>query len=183
MNDPGYNSPEGRPLSSHLSAKFLTADLSSFHTEMCLLSNNVNDYYFVSQGKTTIPNVDDGEECTLTDVRLWRWRWSQDSRLLFTFTTLEYLRFSCWPQLTVFFFFWINHILYHVAWRNCNRQFVTPLERGIVGETCLSRSIFSDFEWCNLIFSKNFIAFAVNWHRCLLIISNGRKSNYIRLHE
>ncbi|XP_011883410.1 PREDICTED: myosin heavy chain, muscle isoform X11 [Vollenhovia emeryi] len=35
--------------------------------EICLLSNNINDYYFVSQGKTTIPNVDDGEECTLTD--------------------------------------------------------------------------------------------------------------------
>lgn len=27
------------------------------------------DYYVVSQGKTTIPNVDDGEECELTDVR------------------------------------------------------------------------------------------------------------------
>jgi hypothetical protein len=35
---------------------------------MCALSNNVNDYYYVSQGKTTIPNVDDGEECQLTDV-------------------------------------------------------------------------------------------------------------------
>lgn len=35
---------------------------------MCLLSNNVNDYHFVSQGKTTIPNVDDGEECLITDV-------------------------------------------------------------------------------------------------------------------
>ncbi|XP_011345037.1 myosin heavy chain, muscle isoform X2 [Ooceraea biroi] len=35
--------------------------------DMCLLSNNINDYYFVSQGKTTIPNVDDGEECLLTD--------------------------------------------------------------------------------------------------------------------
>ncbi|XP_049825611.1 myosin heavy chain, muscle isoform X2 [Aethina tumida] len=35
--------------------------------EMCLLSNNINDYHFVSQGKTTIPNVDDGEECTITD--------------------------------------------------------------------------------------------------------------------
>ncbi|XP_031843705.1 myosin heavy chain isoform X18 [Nomia melanderi] len=35
--------------------------------EMCCLSNNIQDYYFVSQGKTTIPNVDDGEECTLTD--------------------------------------------------------------------------------------------------------------------
>jgi len=27
------------------------------------------DYHVVSQGKTTIPNVDDGEEMTLTDVR------------------------------------------------------------------------------------------------------------------
>lgn len=37
---------------------------------MCLLSNDVYDYHIVSQGKTTIPNVDDGEECTLTDVSL-----------------------------------------------------------------------------------------------------------------
>lgn len=35
---------------------------------MCMLSNDIYDYYIVSQGKTTIPNVDDGEECTLTDV-------------------------------------------------------------------------------------------------------------------
>ncbi|XP_076163005.1 myosin heavy chain isoform X9 [Ptiloglossa arizonensis] len=35
--------------------------------DMCCLSNNIQDYYFVSQGKTTIPNVDDGEECLLTD--------------------------------------------------------------------------------------------------------------------
>ncbi|KAK9752704.1 Myosin head (motor domain) [Popillia japonica] len=35
--------------------------------ENCLLSNNITDYYYVAQGKTTIPNVDDGEECTLTD--------------------------------------------------------------------------------------------------------------------
>ncbi|CAH2096536.1 unnamed protein product [Euphydryas editha] len=35
--------------------------------EMCMLSNDVHDYYIVSQGKTTIPNVDDGEECLLTD--------------------------------------------------------------------------------------------------------------------
>ncbi|KAJ8923287.1 hypothetical protein NQ315_001844 [Exocentrus adspersus] len=35
--------------------------------DKCLLSNNVNDYYFVSQGKTSIPGVDDGEEMRLTD--------------------------------------------------------------------------------------------------------------------
>lgn len=28
------------------------------------------DYHIVSQGKTTIPSVDDGEEMTLTDVRI-----------------------------------------------------------------------------------------------------------------
>lgn len=33
-----------------------------------MLSNDIYDYYNVSQGKITIPNVDDGEECTLTDV-------------------------------------------------------------------------------------------------------------------
>lgn len=35
---------------------------------MCFLSNDIYDYFNVSQGKVTIPNVDDGEECTLTDV-------------------------------------------------------------------------------------------------------------------
>ncbi|XP_030030426.1 myosin heavy chain, muscle isoform X47 [Manduca sexta] len=35
--------------------------------EMCFLSNDIYDYNIVSQGKTTIPNVDDGEECVLTD--------------------------------------------------------------------------------------------------------------------
>jgi hypothetical protein len=34
---------------------------------MCALSNNINDYSNVSQGKTTIPNVD-GEEFQMTDV-------------------------------------------------------------------------------------------------------------------
>ena len=36
--------------------------------EICLLSNNIRDYYFVSQGKTTIPGLDDGEELLVTDV-------------------------------------------------------------------------------------------------------------------
>lgn len=35
---------------------------------MCILSNDIYDYYNVAQGKVTIPNVDDGEECLLTDV-------------------------------------------------------------------------------------------------------------------
>uniref|UniRef100_A0A182M6X6 Myosin motor domain-containing protein n=1 Tax=Anopheles culicifacies TaxID=139723 RepID=A0A182M6X6_9DIPT len=38
--------------------------------EKCFLSNDVYDYMIIAQGKTTIPNVDDGEEMGLTDVRL-----------------------------------------------------------------------------------------------------------------
>ena len=33
-----------------------------------LLSDDICDYHFVSQGKTNIPGVDDGEEMDLTDV-------------------------------------------------------------------------------------------------------------------
>ncbi|XP_057329264.1 myosin heavy chain, muscle isoform X12 [Microplitis mediator] len=35
--------------------------------DMCFLTNNIYDYYNVSQGKITIPGMDDGEECQLTD--------------------------------------------------------------------------------------------------------------------
>jgi hypothetical protein len=35
---------------------------------MCLLGSDVYEYNYVSQGKITIPNVDDGEELQLTDV-------------------------------------------------------------------------------------------------------------------
>uniref|UniRef100_A0A0A9XG03 Myosin heavy chain, muscle n=1 Tax=Lygus hesperus TaxID=30085 RepID=A0A0A9XG03_LYGHE len=35
--------------------------------EYCLLSNNINDYNFVAQGKTSIAGVDDGEEMIITD--------------------------------------------------------------------------------------------------------------------
>jgi hypothetical protein len=37
--------------------------------DKCLLSNNILDYHIVSQGKTTIPSVDDKEEMGFTDVR------------------------------------------------------------------------------------------------------------------
>lgn len=37
---------------------------------MCFLSDNIHDYNYIAQGKTTIPNVDDGEELQLTDVRI-----------------------------------------------------------------------------------------------------------------
>lgn len=41
-----------------------------FSTAVCLLSDNIYDYYNVSQGKVTIPSMDDGEEFSLTDVSL-----------------------------------------------------------------------------------------------------------------
>ncbi|XP_008487263.1 myosin heavy chain, muscle-like [Diaphorina citri] len=34
---------------------------------MCMLTNDIYDYYNVSQGKITIPGMDDGEEFQLTD--------------------------------------------------------------------------------------------------------------------
>lgn len=37
---------------------------------MCMLSNDIYDYVNVSQGKITIPGMDDGEEFVLTDVSL-----------------------------------------------------------------------------------------------------------------
>lgn len=39
-----------------------------YSAEMCFLSNNIYDYYNVSQGKITIPGIDDKEEMDLTDV-------------------------------------------------------------------------------------------------------------------
>jgi len=35
---------------------------------MTLLSNRIADYYYISQGKTRIPGVNDGEEFQITDV-------------------------------------------------------------------------------------------------------------------
>jgi myosin heavy chain 6/7 len=49
-------------------SSFLSSTLEP-NLEICLLSNNIMDYHIVSQGKTTIPGLDDGEEGQLTDVR------------------------------------------------------------------------------------------------------------------
>lgn len=37
---------------------------------MCFLSDNIYDYTNVSQGKITIPSMDDGEEFIATDVSI-----------------------------------------------------------------------------------------------------------------
>ncbi|XP_026492072.1 myosin heavy chain, muscle isoform X28 [Vanessa tameamea] len=52
--------------SYHIFYQMMSGSVSGLK-DMCLLSNDIYDYYIVSQGKTTIPNVDDGEECLLTD--------------------------------------------------------------------------------------------------------------------
>lgn len=36
---------------------------------MLLVGEDIYRFHFVSQGKTTIPSMDDGEEMALTDVR------------------------------------------------------------------------------------------------------------------
>lgn len=35
-----------------------------------MLSNNIYDYVNVTQGKITVPSIDDGEDCQLMDVSL-----------------------------------------------------------------------------------------------------------------
>lgn len=35
---------------------------------MTFLSNRISDYHFISQGKTRIPGVNDGEQFEITDV-------------------------------------------------------------------------------------------------------------------
>lgn len=42
--------------------------LCTLHAEMTFLSNRISDYYYISQGKTRIPGVNDGEEFQITDV-------------------------------------------------------------------------------------------------------------------
>ncbi|XP_043518708.1 myosin heavy chain, muscle isoform X8 [Frieseomelitta varia] len=52
--------------SYHIFYQMMSGSVSGLK-DLCLLSNNIYDYVNVSQGKITIPNVDDGEECLLTD--------------------------------------------------------------------------------------------------------------------
>ena len=35
--------------------------------EKCLLSNDIYDYWYVSQGKTTVPSIDDKEDMMFAD--------------------------------------------------------------------------------------------------------------------
>lgn len=41
---------------------------SNICLEICLLTDNIYDYHIVSQGKVTVPSIDDSEEFILTDV-------------------------------------------------------------------------------------------------------------------
>ena len=63
---------EYRVTSSQKSSYIMIDLFSKCFADMCILSNNIYDYVNVSQGKITIPNVDDGEECLLTDVSPWQ---------------------------------------------------------------------------------------------------------------
>lgn len=46
--------------------------ICTLHAEMTFLSNRISDYYYISQGKTRIYGVNDGEEFQITDVSDWR---------------------------------------------------------------------------------------------------------------
>lgn len=59
---------------------------------MCMLSNDINDYNVVAQGKTTIPNVDDGEEFGLTDVSSPSKGWRQKNEVLVRLSSSRELR-------------------------------------------------------------------------------------------
>nr|CAD7439933.1 unnamed protein product [Timema bartmani] len=52
--------------SYHIFYQMMSGAVSNLK-EICLLSDNIYDYYNVSQGKITIPSMDDNEECALTD--------------------------------------------------------------------------------------------------------------------
>nr|XP_026492063.1 myosin heavy chain, muscle isoform X12 [Vanessa tameamea] len=52
--------------SYHIFYQMMSGSVSGLKA-ICYLSNDVNDYNIVSQGKTVIPGVDDGEEMKLTD--------------------------------------------------------------------------------------------------------------------
>ena len=64
-NEPENNSP----LTDHVPPPATNATTTMATIEKCLLSNDIYDYHIVSQGKTTVPSMDDGEEMTITDVR------------------------------------------------------------------------------------------------------------------
>ncbi|KAF0304069.1 Myosin heavy chain, muscle [Amphibalanus amphitrite] len=54
--------------SYHIFYQMMSGAIPSIKKD-CLLSDDIYDYHFVSQGKTTIPNVDDAEELVFTDVK------------------------------------------------------------------------------------------------------------------
>merc|ERR1719209_1661145 len=52
--------------SYHIFYQIMSGAINGLKDMLCL-TDNPKDYHFVSQGKTSIPGVDDGEELTLTD--------------------------------------------------------------------------------------------------------------------
>lgn len=44
-------------------------------TAICLLSNDIYDYHFVSQGKVTVPSIDDKEDMQFTHVIIINYRY------------------------------------------------------------------------------------------------------------
>merc|ERR1719481_423164 len=45
----------------------MMSDAVSDLKQVCLLSDNIYDYWYVSQGKTTVPSIDDKEDMQFAD--------------------------------------------------------------------------------------------------------------------
>ncbi|OQR78286.1 myosin heavy chain [Tropilaelaps mercedesae] len=67
-----------------------------------LLSNNIADYHFVSQGKTEIPGVDDGEELRATDGKVEIPEVDDGEELLLTDNAFDVLGFSEEEKLSIY---------------------------------------------------------------------------------
>lgn len=77
---------------------------------MCSLTDNIYDYYNVSQGKVTIPNMDDGEEFALTDVSVYKYLECNDHHghsfiLIFVYFSIPLLNVDKKILRTLFLFF------------------------------------------------------------------------------
>lgn len=95
----------------------------SFPTDICNLSDNIYDYFNVSQGKVTIPSMDDGEEFSLTDVSVFTmFRMQRFVNHQFEIRLFIYFEFCCLFSITqlnvdkkiyqklVFFLFPVFHL-------------------------------------------------------------------------
>lgn len=52
----------------HLLPSLFKSLLQNLPTAQCLLTNNIHDYHYVSQGKVTVASIDDAEDMQFAEV-------------------------------------------------------------------------------------------------------------------